>query len=98
MKVSFKLSEASQIVTGSVGEVSDAWFRIRRVFSADTDHAQLVGDKAVRIPLWLFLSRRNALRYRLEVEDFEPQFDARLSKALQRALAQSAEYEGQKKS
>ncbi|MEX0806972.1 MAG: DEAD/DEAH box helicase [Candidatus Binatia bacterium] len=92
-EVYFTLDVTTQQVAAKSSDRSESWARIRGVFSSETEHVELVGERKIQVPLWLFLVKRDALAYRLNSEEVNFNFDSNLTAVLRRVLSQSAEYD-----
>lgn len=92
-KVAFRLQVATQRVSMQSDKADEAWFRIRRVFANDTDHVEVDGEQRVELPLWLFLAKREALAFRLDLEGVGFGFDKRLTEVLERTIDQSERFD-----
>src|SRR4051794_20437659 len=92
-KISFRLNVATQRVSAQSSKADDAWFRVRRVFANETDHVEVDGERKIEFPLWLLLSKREALAYRLDEEKITFSFDKSLTGILARTVDQSDAYQ-----
>jgi SNF2 family DNA or RNA helicase len=92
-KVSFHLNVPTQKVSVRSTVADESWVRIRRVFASDTDHVEPDGDLRIELPLWLLLSKREALAFRLDEEEIDFSFDKSLTAILARTVSQVDEYQ-----